>query len=255
MRLILSLALSIPVALAAQAPPAAPSAAASSKVWIGHHAEYEKFLRTAAIDRAKGTTQRVFFAPGGLAASGALHREDYKGEIAGYKMDRVLTLDMVPPTVEVRVDGALMSLALWVLNTRQVRRISDGGVGAPDPARWAYQLHRAYAFEDLVANLDIEYEASPLIDPQGNLILLDHSRAFTNTLAQPFEIGTKLTQIDRTFYNRIKALNKTTVRRAIGDLVDARAIDALFTRRDAIVLAFEKLAAQKGATQVFTPDR
>jgi hypothetical protein len=153
------------------------------------------------------------------------------------------------------VDGALMSLALWVLNTRQVRRISDGGVGAPDPARWAYQLHRAYAFEDLVANLDIEYEASPLIDPQGNLILLDHSRAFTNTLAQPFEIGTKLTQIDRTFYNRIKALNKTTVRRAIGDLVDARAIDALFTRRDAIVLAFEKLAAQKGATQVFTPDR
>lgn len=255
MRVIVLVALSTSLALAApQTPPASPSAT-SSKVWIGRYAEYERFLRTAVIDRTGGTTQRVFFEAGGLAASGALHREDYKGEIAGYKMDRVLTLDMVPPTVEVRFDGAMMSLALWVLNTRQVKQISDGGVGAPDPARWTYQLHRAYAFEDLVANLDVEYEASPLIDPQGNLILLDHSRAFTSTLAQPFEIGVKLNQIDRPFFNRIKALNKTAVQRAIGDLVDAAAIDTLLARRDNIVKAFEKLAAQKSAKQVFTPDR
>jgi hypothetical protein len=255
MRLILSLALSIPVALAGRTPPSAPSEAASSKVWVGHYEEYERFLRTAVIDRARGTTQRVFFTPGGLAESGAVHRQDYKGEIAGYKFDRVLNLDMVPPTVEKNVDGVAASLALWVLNTRPLRRIDEGGAGSSDPARWNYQLHRAYAFEDLVANLDVEYEASPLIDPQGNLILLDHSEAFTATLAQPFEIGTKLNQIDRLFFNRIKALNKRTVTRAIGDLVDARAIDALFTRRDAMVKAFEKLAAQKGATQVFTPDR
>ena len=213
-----------------------------SKVWVGHYGEYERFLRTAVIDRARGTTQRVFFTPGGLAESVAVHREDYKGEIAGYKFDRVLNLDMVPPTVEKNVDGVAVALALWVLNTRPLRRIDEGGAGRSDPARWNYQLHRAYAFEDLVANLDVEHEAS-------------HSEAFTTTLAQPFEIGTKLNQIDRRFFNRIKALDNRTVTRAIGDLVDARAIEALFTRRDAMVKAFEKLAAQKGATQVFTPGR
>jgi hypothetical protein len=62
-----------------------------------------------------------------------------------------------------------------------------------------------------------------------------------------------LNQIDRPFFDRIKALDKPTVQRAIGDLVDAAALDALFTRRDNIVKGFEKLAAEKGANQVFTP--
>jgi hypothetical protein len=104
----------------------------------------------------------------------------------------------------------------------------------------------------LVANLD-KKEGSPLVDPQWNLIVLDHSLAFTNTLAQPYEIGKKLNQIDRPFFDRIKALDKPTVQRAIGDLVDAGALDALFARRDNIVKGFEKLAVEKSANQVFTP--
>jgi len=38
------------------------------------------------IDRTTATPQ-VFFKPGGLAAAGALHRKNYKLEIAGYKLD------------------------------------------------------------------------------------------------------------------------------------------------------------------------
>lgn len=240
---------------AEQLPPAAPSAAPSSKVWIGRYAEYEEFLRTAVIDPttvAGATQQHVFFKPGGLAAGAALKRDSYKLEIAGYKLDRVLKLDMVPPTVEVRYNSNMASLQLWVLNTRMLRQLNERNLGAPDPVKWNYQLHRAYAFEDLVANLD-ENEGSPIVDPQWNLIVLDHSRAFTNTLAQPYEIGKKLNQIDRSFFDRIKALDKATVKHAIGDLVDAGALDALFARRDNIVKAFEKLAAQYGANQVFTP--
>ena len=254
MRMMLSLALSISGALAVQVPPAAPSATAGSKVWVGHYAEYERFLRTAAIDRTRGTTQRVFFEPGGLAAGGGLHADGYKGEIAGYRMDRVLGLDMVPPTVEVSLDGHKTSLKLWVLNTRPLKHIDEGTAGAPDPARWTRQLHRAYAFADLVANVDAA-EGSPLVDAQGNLILLDYSLAFTSTLAHPFALGERLNQIDRPFFDSLKRLNKTTVERAIGDLVDAGAIDALLTRRDAIVKAFETLAGQKGAALVFTPAR
>ncbi|HSD67113.1 MAG TPA: hypothetical protein VLF95_10455, partial [Vicinamibacteria bacterium] len=70
--------------LAAQAPaPAAPEVAgrpaaapaAGAKVWVGHYAEFEEFLRTAAVERVTsvpvGVTKprRVFFAPGGLAES------------------------------------------------------------------------------------------------------------------------------------------------------------------------------------------
>ena len=240
---------------AEQVPAVARSAAPSSKIWIGRYAEYEEFLRTAVIDRTTATGQ-VFFKPGGLAASAALKRHSDKlkvaREIAGYKLDRVLNLDMVPPTVEVRYNGDMAALQLWVLNTRMLDQLNERNVRAPDPVKWSYQLHRAHAFEDVVANLD-EKEGSAIVDAQWNLIVLDHSLAFTNTLAQPYEIGKKLNQIDRPFFARIKALDKATVKRAVGDLVDDGALDALFARRDNIVRAFEKLAAQKGANEVFTP--
>ena len=43
----------------------------------------------------------------------------------------------------------------------------------------------------------------------------------------------------------VKALDKATVRREIGDLTESGALDALFVRRDSLVKAFEKLAAQR----------
>ena len=70
---------------------------------------------------------------------------------------------------------------------------------------------------------------------------------------QPFEIGKKLNQIDRPLFERVKALDKATVTREIGDVVESGAVNALFLRRDAIVKAFDRLAAQKGANQVFVP--
>jgi hypothetical protein len=227
---------------------------ASSKVWVGRYAEYEEFLRNAVVDRTidMGAATRVFFKPGGLAASAALKAHATKLEIAGYKLDRVLELDMVPPTVQARYKGEMTGLQLWVLDCRELQELNEQDLRAPDPVKWAYQLNRLHAFEDLVANLD-KKEGSPLVDPQWNLIVLDHSLAFTNSMAQPYEIGKKLNQIDRPFFDRIKALDKPTVQRAIGDLVDPAALDALFTRRDNIVKGFEKLAAEKGANQVFTP--
>jgi len=172
--------------------------------------------------------------------------------IAAYKLDRLLELDMVPPTVEVRYNGELASLQLWVHDTKMLKEVNEKKLRAPDPEKWNYQLHRTYLFDDLVANID-ENQGNLLFDPQWNFIKIDHSRAFTNTLVQPFEIGKRLNQIDRPFFDRIKALDKATVRREIGDLLETGALDALFLRRDALVKAFEKLAAQKGANQVFVP--
>lgn len=238
---------------AGQVPSASPSAERGSKVWIGHYREYEEFLRNAVIDRTSdmGGATRVFFKPGSLAASAALKPHATKSEIAGYRLDRVLGLDMVPPTVEVRYNGKITGLQLWVLNCRELKELNEQNLRAPDPVKWTYQLNRLHAFEDLAANLD-EKEGTPIVDPQWNLIVLDHSLAFTNTLALPYAIGKDLKQIDRPFFDRIKMLDKATVQGAIGDLVNADALDSLFARRDIIVNAFEKLAQQEGANQVFT---
>jgi hypothetical protein len=253
-----------------QAPaPAGPSAPVSSKVWIGRNAEYEAFLRTVEITRTEGfkkgvtgKTKHAFFKPGGLAAEGALRTarpgfydgffESHQSEPAAYRLDRLLELDMVPPAVERQYNGEAVSLQIFIGNTRDLRDITVQKLHAPDPTRWNYELHRAYMFDDLVANID-DNATNLMFDPQWNLIKIDCSRCFTNMLVQPFEIGTKLSQIDRPFFDRVKALDKATVAREIGELVEGGAVDALFARRNAIIKAFEKLAMQKGASQVFVP--
>jgi hypothetical protein len=264
-----------PLAMPFQQPPAsaatppATSAPAASKIWIGHYAEYEEFLRTVEIVRTEGfkkgvtgKTKHAFLKPGGLTAEGALRTaqpgfadgffESHKSEPAAYRLDRLLELDMVPPTVERRYNGEAVSLQLFIPNTKDLRDVTVQKLRAPDPERWNYQLHRAYMFDDLVANID-DNATNLMFDPQWNLIKIDCSRCFTNRLVQPFGIGTKFNQIDRPFFERVKALDKATVAREIGDLVEGGAVDALFARRDAIVKAFEKLAMQKGGSQVFVP--
>ena len=146
---------------AAQAPsPSAPAAAATApaavgaKTWIGRYAEFEDYLRQAPIERQAelpvGVTKsdRVFFAPGGLAASATAKHlpmgrrggfwEAHNSEIAAYELDRVLGLDMVPPTVERRVGPDLGSVQLWVEGCRVIKDVDQSA--CPKPTEWAKQV-------------------------------------------------------------------------------------------------------------------
>ena len=254
-------------AQAGATPAAAPAAApSSSKIWVGRYKEFEDFLRTAEIDRTTNVStgvlgiKRAYFKPGGLAVSGALRRippgkydgffESYKSEVAAYKLDRVLELDMVPPTVARTYNGESVSLQLWTQNVKMLKEVQEQKL-RPSPANlesYNFQLRRQKVFQDLVGNIDPN-QGNILFDPIWNVVLIDFSRAFTNTRVLKFEATT----IDRPFLDRLKALDRDTIRREISDVVEGGAVDAILIRRDDIVKAFEKLAKQKGDAQVFVP--
>lgn len=243
--------------------PAQPGAA-GTKVWIGRYAEYEEFLRTAPIEReekiAIGVTgpRRAFFAPGGLAASASVKRlppgkqgdfyESYKSEIAAYKLDRLLQLDMVPPTVEREIRGDPAAVQLWIENTRMLKDVQAQKLRPPDPDAWNRQLRRVQVFDNLVGNIDPN-SGNLLFDPTWAFVKIDHSRAFTETRKTVF----KLARIDREFYDRVAALKEADLRREIGNLLETSAMPALLSRRDDIVKTFDKLAKEKGAAAVFGP--
>lgn len=263
----LTAALAVPLAQA----PAAPiphAAGQSSKVWVGHFEDYENFLKTATFQRLEGISlgvtspRHAFFAPGGLAQGGAWKTikpgiyegfyESYKSEIAAYKLDRMLELGMVPPTVERTYRGETGSLQLWVENTRMLKQVLSAKDHADDQEAWNVQVARQRAFDDLTANTD-DNQGNQLIDGAWNLILIDHSRAFTDTMVQPFEVGKTVTRIDRRFFEKLKALDKASVERELEPWLPTRGVPVLLSRRDAIVKGLQKLAAQRGDAKVFTP--
>ena len=259
--------------LAPSAAPAAQSAPASAKVWVGHYAEYEDFLRTAEIVRSQtpkegvtGGTTHVLFKPGGLAAGGAVRNlgpgmkegyfESYKSEIAAYKLDRMLQLDMVPPTVARTYQNQAVSIQLWSENTRMWKQLQEQKIAPPATTEMTRQFSRQKVFDDLVANID-ENATNMLFDPAWNIIKIDHSRAFTNVMTQPFVVGLAggkgVTRIDRDFLDRLRTLDKASLNKEIGNYVEGGAVDAILRRRDFIVKGFEKLIAKSGEAQVYLP--
>lgn len=232
-----------------------------SKVWIGREAEFEEFLASAPIERIEqipvGVTkpQRAFLAPGGLAASLVFkpltparksgYWESYKAEIAAYELDKLLGLGMVPPTVERRIGGKLGSAQLWVDNCVLLK--DRDTTKAPNIGAWNRQVYRQRVWDNLTGNID-RNQGNLLMDEAWNLILIDHSRAFTSTTRMPFEMR----RIDREFLERLKALDEATVKERLGKwLFDGP--KPLLKRRDRIVEHFEKLIARQGELAVLIP--
>ena len=109
----------------------------SAKTWLDRRQALEDYLRIADVIKMEeigvGVTRprRAYLAPGGLVDRMAwktitpgLHEgfwESYKSEIAAYELDKLLGLDMIPPTVERRVKGDLGAAIMWVSPTKELQ--------------------------------------------------------------------------------------------------------------------------------------
>jgi hypothetical protein len=95
-------------------------------------------------------------------------------------------------------------------------------------------------FDELIANVDRNL-GNLLITGDWRLWPIDHTRAFRNNheLKKPANV----THADRAVIERMKALDKETLRKATGKYLTTFQIDALLARRDAIVKRLNDLGS------------
>jgi hypothetical protein len=231
---------------------------ASSKVWLDRHADFETFLRDNPFRRIEdvpiGVTrpQRGYFDPGGLVTSAAWKMlppgrangfwESYKSEIAAYEVDKLLGLGMVPPAVEKRHRGERGAAILWVDGVRQWKEVEH----LPKPPKWNLEAVRMKMFDNLIGNID-RNAGNLIVDDDWNLYLIDHSRAFVTET----RLRVEMMRIDRGLWEKMQALDETTLDAALGDWLDGRAIRAMLRRRDAMKKVIDGLVAKSSEAAVF----
>ena len=174
-------------------------------------------------------------------------QDSWQTEIAAYTVARIIGLDMVPATVERRVEGKVGSLQWFVEHMSTEADRLEKKLSPPDSEVWNEQIFITRLFDQLIANVD-RHLKNILVTKEYNLRLIDHSRAFriNRSLTKP-EL---LTRFSRSLLDGIAKLEKKDLQKQVGKYLTSGQIDRLLSRRDAILALAKKHVAEKGEAAV-----
>ena len=115
----------------------------------------------------------------------ALNESDrFECELAAYKVDRLIGLDMVPVTVLRTIKGHPGALQFWINDAINVRKMLEQKV---QPGGWCDirpQYNLMNVFDILIHNTDRTQE-NALFTKDWTLVLIDHTRAFPALVKNP----------------------------------------------------------------------
>jgi hypothetical protein len=171
-------------------------------------------------------------------------RDSYKFNIAAYRLDRLVNLNMVPVSVERQVARMPASVTWWVddLQMLELERYKKK-ISAPNRADWNDQMYNARVFNELVFNTDPNL-GNYLITNDWKLRMIDFSRAFRTH--DKLRNEKNLTRIDQRVYHGLRSLTRQKVEGELGSLLRKSEVDGLLARKDRIVELFDAKIAEKG---------
>lgn len=254
---VIALALSATPLFAQVAIPA-PDPTKCSITWIGHDHEIEQLLVESKVLKMEDVPIGVTKPQRGRLESGASFAwkairpgynkgfmESYKSEIAAYKLDRMLGMNMVPPVAERKHSGLTGAAIYWIDNVKpwSIEKPPQG----PEPA-WSRQLTKMKMFDLLIANID-RNQGNLIYDNDWHLFLIDHSRAFIDK--KDLKNLAPLGRVDRQLWEKMAALTMEDLDRGLEKWVGNNEKKALLVRRDIMAKNIAELVKTRGEKFVF----
>ena len=240
----------------------------------------EEFLLTADILRSEpngeGVTKpyKLFLKKGDVEAKAAWknpsgvqfgYLEGWQYEIAAYRLDKLIGLNMVPPAVEREFQGKSGALVWWAESKYSLLKVVEQGIRIPDSAldhtekmKWL-----ARAWDSLIANED-RTQQNVLYTEDWRMILFDHSRSFRSTKEfterlmfgrngiQVSQQGTPFLfrRLPRWFVEKVKALTFEDIKAAVGTTLKDREVEAILARRELLLKEVALIVREQGEAAV-----
>lgn len=237
--------------------------------------ELEQFLKTSEIVRSEdigeGVTNpvRLYLKRGEVEHSGCWKNpkgiqkgflEGWQYEIAAYELDKLLGLNLIPPTVERTFKGKRGSLQFWVETRFNDLERVEQGIKIPSQVidEWSLQKYLMRAFDCLIANED-RTQQNILYSEDWRTILIDHSRAFRSSKKFCERLvygrngllgGKRFQQLPRTFVEKIKSLDIDTVKKAVGSYLEDKEIKAIIMRKKLLLDEIDEMIRERGEDEV-----
>ncbi|HKW97667.1 MAG TPA: hypothetical protein VJN43_08020 [Bryobacteraceae bacterium] len=171
-------------------------------------------------------------------------KDSYKYNIAAYRLDQILGLNMTPVSVERKVGGKSSAVTWWVddvLMDELARR--EKNMQPPDIDYFNKQMYIVRVFDQLIYNTDRNL-GNLLIDKQWRLWMIDHTRAFR--IQTKLMNEKNLVMCDRKFLAALRKLDEDTLEEKLRPFLTKSEIKAMMKRRDLIVKFFDGAVAQRG---------
>ena len=183
---------------------------------------------------------------------------DHRFNVAAYELDKLLALDLVPPSVQRLVGNRSASLTWWVdgfaMDELDRRRKA---IEPPDRDTWSRQVDAVRVFDELISNT--YRDTSPglylntvwdnlLITKDWTIWIIDHTAAFRTRMR--LEDPGSLMRCPRTVLAKLRELNREQFQRTLGRYLSSQQLDALDVRRALLVKHFGDQIASNGEVTV-----
>jgi len=247
---------------------------------IGQRESWEDFLLTADIVKSEpigeGVTapQKLYLKKGDVEKKAAWKNpsgkpdgvyDNWKSEIAAYRLDKLLGLNAIPPVVEREFQGKKGCLSLWAESKTSLLKMMEAGESFPEEVleRTDKMKYITRLWDCLIANAD-RTQQNILFTDDWRTILIDHSRAFqsdrkfvrqlvfgANGIFK-FEDGRPMLfrRVPRALVEKIKSLNAAVIRQAVGPYLTDKEIEGVVSRIPLIMKEIEDMIKQNGEQNV-----
>jgi hypothetical protein len=187
--------------------------------------------------------------------------ENWKWEIAAYRLDKYLGLNMIPPTVEKRFKNKRGSCQLWLYDCFDLDHKAENKIPVPQKKviSWNRAFYLQRAFDNLIANED-RTQRNYQVNKDWCMYLIDHSRSFRtskkfvknliydeNFKQSPDFI---MKELPHSFVEKLKSLNFEIIKEIVGEYLSDKEIKCTLLRRDLILAWLDNRIKELGKDNV-----